>query len=259
MPADSQPAPAPVTAPPELRKLGLIHLGPVFANRSTAELVELAVSRSEGTLTDRGALVAYTGSRTGRSPQDRYIVRDPETEWQLDWGTVNRPLEPDAFERLLLKTAAYLQGRPLFVNDGFACADPRHRLNVRVVAEKAWHALFARCLFLRPTRGELPGFRPDWTILAAADLHADPGRDGTPVRGVHRPQPRPPARAHRRHALRRRDQEVGLLCPQLPAAAAGACSRCTARRTSARTGTWRCSSACRAPARRRCRPTRTGG
>jgi phosphoenolpyruvate carboxykinase (ATP) len=178
MPQDSPPGPT-AAPPPELRKLGLINLGPVFANRSAAELVERAVCRGEGTLTASGALVAYTGNRTGRSPQDRYIVREPTSEWQLDWGTVNRPIEPEVFERLLVKAAAYLQGRPLFLADGFACADPRQRLSIRVVAEKAWHALFARCLFLRPTAEDLTAFKPDWTILSVVDLSADPARDGT--------------------------------------------------------------------------------
>src|SRR5439155_3601921 len=172
------PDPTSLPAASDLRKLGLINLGPVYANCSSAELVERAVLRGEGTLTDRGALVAYTGKHTGRSPQDRYIVHEPGSEWQLDWGTVNRPMEPDAFERLLVKTTAYLQGRPLFITDGYACADPRHRLNIRVVAEKAWHTLFARCLFLRPAPEELASYKPNWTVISAADLHADPGRDG---------------------------------------------------------------------------------
>ncbi len=180
MPHDLHPlAGATTPPPPELRELGLNHLGPIYANRPAAELVELALARGEGGLTARGALVAYTGSRTGRSPQDRFLVREPSSEAQIAWGGVNRPLDPAAFDRLLAKTAAYLQGRPLFLTDAYAGADPRHRLTVRVVAEKAWHALFARCLFLRPPFAELTTFRPDWTVLAAADLHADPPRDGT--------------------------------------------------------------------------------
>jgi phosphoenolpyruvate carboxykinase (ATP) len=165
--------------PPDLRDLGLVRAGPVYAHRPAAEWVELALARAEGGLAAKGALVAYTGSRTGRSPQDRYIVREPSSENQIAWGGVNRPMEPAAFDRLLAKTAAYLQGRPLFLFDGSACADPAYRLNIRVVAEKAWHALFAHCLFLRPGRAELAAFRPDWTVLAPADLRADPPRDGT--------------------------------------------------------------------------------
>jgi phosphoenolpyruvate carboxykinase (ATP) len=164
---------------PDLRALGLVRSGPVHANCPVAELIELALGRQEGGLTANGAFVAYTGSRTGRSPQDRYIVREPSSEKDIAWGTVNRPLDPAAFDRLLAKTTSYLQARPLFVNDAYACADPRHRLNVRVVAEKAWHALFAHCLFLRPPQAELAAFQPDWTILSAPDLHADPAADGT--------------------------------------------------------------------------------
>jgi phosphoenolpyruvate carboxykinase (ATP) len=166
-----------------LSDLGLAHTGHVFANRPAAELVELALARNEGGLTAGGALVAYTGSRTGRSPHDRFIVREPDSEGQIAWGSVNRPIDPGVFDRLLTRVAAYLQGRPLFVSDLYACADPTYRLNVRVIAEKAWHALFARCLFLRPKTapGDSPGAKyvPDWTVLAAADFKADPARDGT--------------------------------------------------------------------------------
>src|SRR5262249_9708128 len=95
------------------------------------------------------------------------------------WGNVNRPLAPAAFDRLHDKVLAYLQGRDLFVFDGWACADPRHRLRVRVVAEKAWHALFAHCLFLRPAAADRADFRPELTILHACGLHADPAADGT--------------------------------------------------------------------------------
>jgi phosphoenolpyruvate carboxykinase (ATP) len=165
--------------PPDLRDLGLVHVGPVYANRPPAELVELSVQRQEGGLTSRGALVAYTGSRTGRSPQDRYIVREPGSEAQVAWGNVNRPIDPTTFDRLLARVTAYLQGRPLFVSDLHACADPAYRLNVRVITEKAWHSLFARCLFLRPGTHDLSGFRPDWTVVNAADFKADPARDGT--------------------------------------------------------------------------------
>src|SRR4051794_24761357 len=103
--------------PPDLRDLGLVHPGPVHANRPAAELVELALARNEGGLTADGALVAYTGSRTGRSAQARYVVREPGSEAQIAWGTVNRPIAPAAFDRLYARVTAYLQGRPLFVND----------------------------------------------------------------------------------------------------------------------------------------------
>jgi phosphoenolpyruvate carboxykinase (ATP) len=172
-----------VAPPPDLRELGLAHAGPVAANRPSAELVELALARNEGGLTNRGALVAYTGSRTGRSPQDRFIIREPSSEGQIAWGTVNRPIDPAVFDRLFTRVTAYFQSRPLFLCDLYACADPAYRLNVRVISEKAWHALFARCLFIRPklAPGESPGaiYKPDWTVLSAADFKADPARDGT--------------------------------------------------------------------------------
>jgi phosphoenolpyruvate carboxykinase (ATP) len=163
---------------PDLRALGLINPGAIHANLSPAALVEHALSRDEGILAANGALVAYTGSYTGRAPQDRYVVAEPASKDQIWWGPVNRPLEPAAFERLLDKVYAYLQRRDLFVCDAWACAEPRYRLPVRVLAEKAWHTLFARCLLLRPPRKELTVFDPQLTVIHAADFQAEPSRDG---------------------------------------------------------------------------------
>ncbi len=158
--------------------LGIGHLGRVWANLSPAALTEHAVRREEALLTDLGAVVAYTGKRTGRSPKDKFTVKEPLVADQIDW-TANQPMAPEAFSRLRDLARAYLQNRELFVFDGFAAADPKHRLPIRVVTEKAWHSLFARCLFLRPTPEQLRGFTPEWTILHACDFHADPARDGT--------------------------------------------------------------------------------
>ena len=170
---------APTTGPAfDPRPLGIAHTGRVYRNLSAAELTELAVRNREGELTDLGALSARTGTRTGRSPKDKYTVRGGLLADQIDW-TANQPMEPATFARLRDLVRAYLQTRDLFVFDGYACADPRHRLRLRVVAERAWHSLFARCLFLRPKRSDLGDFRPDWTVLHAADFHADPARDGT--------------------------------------------------------------------------------
>jgi phosphoenolpyruvate carboxykinase (ATP) len=154
---------------------GLIHPGPTHVNLPPAELVERALLRHEGQLTDHGALVALTGERTGRSPLDRFIVAEPSVRDQVHWGKVNQPMEPAVFQRLYAKVQGHLQGRELFVFDGSACADPRHRLPVRVVAEKAWHGLFAHNLFLRrPADGP----QPPLTILVACDLQSDPAADG---------------------------------------------------------------------------------
>ncbi|MGL4421084.1 MAG: phosphoenolpyruvate carboxykinase (ATP) [Gemmataceae bacterium] len=146
------------------------------ANLSAAALVEAAILRNEGTLTTLGAFSALTGKRTGRSPKDKFTVDEPSTTAQIDW-TANQKMTPAAFARLHDLVRAYLQNRELFTFDGYACADPAHRIGLRVVAEKAWHTLFARCLFLRPAPAELPGFEPEWTILHAADFHPNPETD----------------------------------------------------------------------------------
>jgi phosphoenolpyruvate carboxykinase (ATP) len=164
----------------DLRAQRIVNPGNVYANLPPASLVEMAVQRGEGLLTDTGAFVAYTGKRTGRSPKDRFIVSQTPSQPQIGWGNVNKPVQPELFSRLHDKMSTYFQGRDLFIFDGWACADPAHRLNVRVVAEKAWHALFAQCLLLRPNEEERLGFVPDLTILVAAGLHADPATDGTP-------------------------------------------------------------------------------
>jgi phosphoenolpyruvate carboxykinase (ATP) len=168
----------------DLSACGLRYPGNVYAGLAAAPLVEWSLRRHEGVLAANGALVAYTGSRTGRSPKDRYLVADPSCRDAVWWGPVNRPMEPDVFDRLHHRVLAYLQGRDLFVTDGSACAEPAYRLPVRVVADLAWHALFARCLLREPdghesgTRnGSGPAER--LTILCAAGMHADHAIDGT--------------------------------------------------------------------------------
>src|SRR5262245_6268628 len=120
------------TRPIDLSAFGLHPAAPVHGNASTPVLVEMSLARKESQLTDNGALVAYTGERTGRSPKDRYIVRDAETESLVDWGIVNQPIDPATFERITQRVREHLRERHLFVCDGEACADPAHRLRVRV-------------------------------------------------------------------------------------------------------------------------------
>jgi phosphoenolpyruvate carboxykinase (ATP) len=174
VPLDANPDHSPAFDP---AALGLNHPGRVWANLSPAALTEHAVRRHEALLTDLGAVAAYTGKRTGRSPKDKFTVREANAE-QIDW-TANQPMNPETFNRLRDLVRSYFQNRELYVFDGFAGADPRHQLPIRVVTEKAWHSLFARCLFLRPTAEQLRNFTPEWTILHACDFHADPTRDGT--------------------------------------------------------------------------------
>src|SRR5262245_7727088 len=138
----------------DLARHGIRPDRPVRHNLSAAELVEWAVKRGEGHLADSGALVALTGERTARSPEAKYIVRDPSVESEIDWGKTNRPMAPEVFDRLLNQAKFFASKQDLFVHDGYACADPEHRLNIRVISELAWHAHFAQCLFRRLPPGE---------------------------------------------------------------------------------------------------------
>lgn len=163
---------------PDLSRHGLAPTGPVHANLSAAALVEHALRRNEGQLADNGAFNALTGERTARSPDDKYVVRDPSVETEIDWGKVNRPMAPEVFDRLLKQALAYAGQRELFVLDAVACADPKHRLKIRVIAEQAWHAQFSRCLFIQPTASEQARFDPEWLILAVPGLRFEPKKEG---------------------------------------------------------------------------------
>jgi phosphoenolpyruvate carboxykinase (ATP) len=163
-----------------LERLGLSDLKSVRENLSPAQLVEESIRRGEAALADSGALVADTGERTGRSPVDRFIVETAITRDKIDWGTINKPFPSENFERILDRAADYVRNvDELYVVDAYAGADPRYRLNVQVVTEWAWHALFARQLFRRPTQGELEYFEPEWTVLSVPGFLAEPEEDGT--------------------------------------------------------------------------------
>ena len=161
--------------------MDILTSGKVYRNLSVATLVEMSLARGEGILAANGALVVRTGRRTGRSPTDRFVVEGKNTKDELWWGPVNKAVTPEVFNKLLSKAKNYLSKRDVFIFDGFAGADPSYRLNVRVVAEKAWHALFAHTLFLRPTQEELNGHKPQFTVINACELLADPKTDGTPT------------------------------------------------------------------------------
>ncbi|HVF53198.1 MAG TPA: phosphoenolpyruvate carboxykinase (ATP) [Actinomycetota bacterium] len=158
---------------------GISNPGSVHLNPSVPELVELAIARGEGVLAATGALVTTTGDRTGRSPVDRFVVASGETKDKVDWGKVNQAVEPEVFDKLYDKARGHLEGRDLFVIDGYVGAAPEHRIKLRVIAELAWHALFAKQLFRRPTPAELEIFEPEFTVLSAPGLDAVPSEDGT--------------------------------------------------------------------------------
>ncbi len=148
--------------------------GMVRRNLPVEELVEIAVERGEGTLAANGALVTRTGERTGRSPNDRYIVEDGWSKGRVAWGKVNKPVPAGTFDKLLERATDYLCERERFVFDGFVGADTKYRMPLRVIAEKAWHALFATTLFIRPTAEDLADMKPEFTVIDAMDLRIDP-------------------------------------------------------------------------------------
>ena len=158
---------------------GLYNPGPVHWNMHVAVLVEKALARGEGVLATNGALVVYTGSRTGRSPKDKYIVEDPASKAQIQWGAVNQPMTREQFEKLHQRVLAYLQGREVYVFDGFAGADQDYQLPIRVINEYAWHNLFVHQMFRRVKREDLLYHRPEFVLLSAPGFHAVPERDGT--------------------------------------------------------------------------------
>ena len=131
-------------------------------------LVAEALRREEARLSADGALVATTGRFTGRSPKDKYFVAYPELQDEIDWGATNQPLEPRRFAGLLRRAVAHVAGRELFAQDLYAGADPTHRLRVRVITEQAWHSLFARNMFIRPSAAELARVRARLDRPAAA-------------------------------------------------------------------------------------------
>src|SRR3954462_14573070 len=147
-------------------------------NLSTAVLYEEAVRRREGMIAAEGPIVCRTGLHTGRSPNDKFVVREPSSEAEIAWGKVNRPLDPAQFDALHKDLVASLRGKELFVLDCFAGADPKYRLPVRVINEFAWHNLFCRNLFIDdPAAAEAAA--PQFTIIDSPSFKADPKRHGS--------------------------------------------------------------------------------
>jgi len=155
----------------------LIALGKLHHNTPVPQLMEFALARNEGRLTSGGALVVETGTHTGRSAQDKFVVRDSETETAIWWDN-NKPMTAAQFDALLSDFQAAAADKELFVQDLFAGASQAHRLPVRVIAEYAWHALFINHLLRRPAPGDLDGFAPQLTIVNLPSFRADPARHG---------------------------------------------------------------------------------
>ena len=160
--------------------LGGPRQGEIFRNLSVPQLYEEAVRRGEAIITEGGPLLAKTGEHTGRSPNDRFIVERPGSRDEVWWGPVNRPIAPESFDALLALAREHARSRDLFVFEGYAGADPKQRLKVRVITERAWHNLFARNMFVREEdRSKLVDFEPDFTVVDLPSLEADPSTHGT--------------------------------------------------------------------------------
>ncbi len=166
----------------ELASLGLHGLTNLYENLNAATLVEHSVRRNEGLIAQNGAFVVKTGKFTGRSPKDKFIVREPGSEEKIWWGPVNQPLSESSFDSLYRRVTRYLEGREVYVQNLYGGADIRYRLPVRVVTEYAWHSLFARQLLVRPELFHEAAQEEDnqgFTILAAPGCRAVPAEDGT--------------------------------------------------------------------------------
>ena len=151
----------------------------VRANLPTAELYEDAIRHGEGLVAADGPLVVRTGKHTGRSPEDKFIVREPGSEAKVWWGTVNRPISETHYERLRARLLEYATTRDLYRQDCLIGAAPAHQRRLRVYTETAWASIFARNLFRRPTPGQQRGFEPNFTIICVPSFQADPETEGT--------------------------------------------------------------------------------
>jgi len=163
----------------KLDKHGLRHSGAAFWNLPVPALYEEAIRRGEGQIAPGGPLIVNTKPHTGRSPGDKFVVREPASEETVWWGNVNQEMQPEAFDRLHDDVLRHLERQDLFIRDLFAGADPKNRLSVRFITPNAWHALFVSNMFVRPQTADLAQFAPQWTVLHAPEMQAEPAKHGT--------------------------------------------------------------------------------
>jgi phosphoenolpyruvate carboxykinase (ATP) len=151
----------------------------VYWNLTTPALYEEAVRRREGLIAQHGPIVFHTGRHTGRSPKDKFVVREPASEQDIWWGMVNQPIERARFDALHRRMMKHLDGKELFVQEPYAVADPRYRMSVRIITEMAYHSLFSRNMFIEAPEGVATEGEPGFTVINAPSFFADPQRDGT--------------------------------------------------------------------------------
>lgn len=162
-----------------IENYGIVNCTAVYRNLPVAKLVEKALTRGEGTLSNTGALVVKTGKYTGRSANDKFIVDSEGVHNEIAWGKVNKPISQERFDAIYAKLIAYLQNRELFIFDGFAGADAKYTKGFRVINELASQNLFIHQLLRRPTQEQLDTFKADYTIIAAPGFKCVPEIDGT--------------------------------------------------------------------------------
>jgi phosphoenolpyruvate carboxykinase (ATP) len=162
----------------ELAEIG-IRTDKVHRNLSIETLAEMAAKRKEGVIASNGALSVTTGKFTGRSPDDKFIVDDDLTHDTVHWGAVNHPISKENFEKIFRRMKTHIEGKEIFIFDGFVGADPRNRMSIRIVNDLAWQNLFSHQLFIRPTSTELESFRPEFTLIDIPDFRANPKTEGT--------------------------------------------------------------------------------
>jgi phosphoenolpyruvate carboxykinase (ATP) len=158
---------------------GIERSGVVHWNYSPPQLIERAIAAREGVIVEGGAFNALTAPHTGRSPRDRFLASDPQTDAEIWWGAVNRMFEPAAYNTLREELVHALERQDLFVRDMWAGAAPEHRISVRIVTPSAWHNLFSHNIFRAPASDEIQAMRPDFTVLHDPEFQADPARHGT--------------------------------------------------------------------------------
>ncbi|GJQ62456.1 MAG: phosphoenolpyruvate carboxykinase [ATP] [Melioribacteraceae bacterium] len=163
----------------QLEEIGIKNINDLFYNLSTPALYERAIRRREGTISCNGPLVVRTGLHTGRSPNDKFIVKEPSSEDNIWWGKVNRPIDGQHFYSIYAKMMAYIQNKDIYVQDCYAGWDENYRLPIRIINETAWHNMFAKNLFVEAKEEELVNFHPEYTVIQMPNLQADPEHDGT--------------------------------------------------------------------------------
>ncbi|MBI4640132.1 MAG: phosphoenolpyruvate carboxykinase (ATP), partial [Candidatus Tectomicrobia bacterium] len=162
-----------------LEQYGIRDVNTVYGNLSPEALYEESVRRHEGLIAYRGPLVVNTGHYTGRSPKDKFVVKEPSSEEKIWWGEINQPFSQEKFDGLYKRLALYLAGKDIFIQDCFVCADPDYKLPIRIMTEIAWHSLFAQTMFIRANQSELDHHVPKFTVISVPRFEATPELDGT--------------------------------------------------------------------------------